>query len=173
LVITFIYSEKMAYSGRYKPKNPSKYAGDPTMVVYRSMWEKYCMMHFDGSSDVKSWSSEETVIPYVYDVDKKMHRYYMDFKVTWRDGSVTLVEVKPNKETTPPKKVNTRNKKYLTEALTYVKNMNKWEAANEYAKDRGWRFEIWTEVELREKGIMKKPLKPLKKLKPYSRKKTK
>jgi len=172
-VITFIYSEKMAYSGRYKPKNPSKYAGDPTMVVYRSMWEKYCMMHFDGSSDVKSWSSEETVIPYVYDVDKKMHRYYMDFKVTWRDGSVTLVEVKPNKETTPPKKVNTRNKKYLTEALTYVKNMNKWEAANEYAKDRGWRFEIWTEVELREKGIMKKPLKPLKKLKPYSRKKTK
>ena len=51
--------------------------------------------------------------------------------------------------------------------------MNKWEAANEYAKDRGWRFEIWTEVELREKGIMKKPLKPLKKLKPYSRKKTK
>ena len=172
-MITFIYSEKMAYSGRYKPKNPSKYAGDPTMVVYRSMWEKYCMMHFDGSSDVKSWSSEETVIPYVYDVDKKMHRYYMDFKVTWRDGSVTLVEVKPNKETTPPKKVNTRNKKYLTEALTYVKNMNKWEAANEYAKDRGWRFEIWTEVELREKGIMKKPLKPLKKLKPYSRKKTK
>ena len=33
----------------------------------------------------------------------------------------------------------------MTEALTYVKNMNKWEAANEYAKDRKWKFEIWTE----------------------------
>lgn len=163
----------MAYSGRYKPKNPKKYAGDPTAVVYRSMWEKSCMMYFDKSGDIKSWSSEEVVIPYMYDVDKKYHRYFMDFKVTWKDDSVSLIEVKPNKETTPPKKLNTRNKKYMTEALTYVKNMNKWEAANEYAKDRGWRFEIWTEVELREKGIMPKPLKPLKKMKPFTKKKTK
>jgi hypothetical protein len=29
--------------------------------------------------------------------------------------------------------------------MTYVKNINKWEAANEYAKDRGWKFVIWTE----------------------------
>jgi len=163
----------MAYSGRYKPKNPKKYAGDPTTVIYRSLWEKSCMMYFDKSGDIKSWSSEEVVIPYMYDVDKKYHRYFMDFKVTWKDDSVSLIEVKPNKETTPPKKLNTHNKKYMTEALTYVRNMNKWEAANEYAKDHGWRFEIWTEVELRERGIMAKPLKPLKKMKPFTKKKTK
>jgi hypothetical protein len=163
----------MAYSGRYKPKNPKKYAGDPTAVVYRSMWERHCMKYFDESNDIKSWSSEETVIPYMYDVDNKYHRYFMDFKVTWKDGSTTLIDVKPNKETTPPKKVNVRNKKYMTEALTYVKNMNKWEAAQEYAKDRGWKFEIWTEIELRNKGIMPKALKPLKKMKPFTKKKTK
>lgn len=163
----------MAYSGKYKVKNKSKYTGNCDNVVYRSMWEKYCMMYFDKSSEVKNWSSEEIVIPYVYDVDKKYHRYFMDFKVKWANGSVSLIEVKPNKETTPPKKTNTRNKKYMTEALTYVKNMNKWEAANNYAKDRGWKFEIWTEIELRIMGIMPKPLKPLKKMKPFTKKKAK
>tara|TARA_B110000305_G_scaffold215918_1_gene253868 strand:- start:3739 stop:4230 length:492 start_codon:yes stop_codon:yes gene_type:complete len=163
----------MAYSGRYKVKNKEKYQGDASTVVYRSLWERNCMKHFDESNEIKSWSSEEVVIPYIYDVDKRYHRYFMDFKVTWADGKTSLIEVKPNKETTPPKKINTRNKKYLNEALTYVKNMNKWEAANEYAKDRGWKFEIWTEIELRTKGLLPKPLKPLKKMKPYSRKKTK
>ena len=163
----------MAYKTKYNPKNKSKYIGNHENIICRSLWERRVCKYLDENVNILRWGSEEIKIPYYSPVDKKMHRYYMDFKVTWRDGSVTLVEVKPNKETTPPKKVNTRNKKYLTEALTYVKNMNKWEAANEYAKDRGWRFEIWTEVELREKGIMKKPLKPLKKLKPYSRKKTK
>ena len=32
-------------------------------------------------------------------------------------------------------------------------NTSKWEYAKEYAKDRGWVFEIWTEDELKEKGI--------------------
>ena len=30
----------MAYSGRYQVKNPKKYLGDPTQVVYRSLWER-------------------------------------------------------------------------------------------------------------------------------------
>lgn len=161
----------MAYSGKYRVKNKNKYKGDPTQVFYRSLWERHCMKHFDMSPDVISWSSEETVIPYLYDVDKSWHRYFMDFKVQWKDNSVTLIEVKPNNQTTPPKKVNTRNKKYLSEALTYVKNINKWKAAEEYAKDHGWKFEIWTEVELKSKGIMPKSTQPLKKLKPYKRKK--
>lgn len=162
----------MAYSGRYKVKNPLKYKGDSTTVIYRSMWEKYCMMYFDKSNEIKSWSSEEVVIPYLYEVDRKYHRYYMDFKVTWANGKTTLIEVKPKKETTPPTG-NKRTKRYISEGYTYVKNMNKWQAANEYANDRGWNFEIWTEVELRLMGIMPKQLKPLKKMKPFTRKKTK
>jgi hypothetical protein len=162
----------MAYSGRYRIKNPKKYKGDASTIVYRSHWEKYCMIYFDDSSDVKSWQSEETVIPYLYEVDRRYHRYFMDFAVTWKDGTTTLIEVKPKKETTPPTG-NKRTKRYINEGLTYVKNMNKWEAAQDYAKDRGWKFEIWTEDTLYAMKIMKKPLKKLKPLKPYSRKKTK
>jgi len=157
----------MAYSGRYTVKNKSKYKGDYTRVYYRSMWERHCMKHFDNSSDVVSWSSEEIVIPYLYEVDKRYHRYFMDFKVTWKNGETWLIEVKPHKETKPPTG-NKRTKKYITEAYTYVKNMNKWEAANEYCKDRKWKFMIWTEKELEAQNILPKKLKPLK---PFKRKK--
>ena len=57
----------------------------------------------------------------------------------------------------------------LTESFTYVKNQNKWKAASEYAKDRGWGFEIWTEKELTAMGIMPKSTKPLKPLKPFKK----
>lgn len=159
----------MAYSGRYKVKNASKYEGDHTQVYYRSMWEKYCMMFFDKDKRIKKWSSEEIIIPYLYEADKKYHRYYPDFKVTWASGNVSLIEVKPNKETKPPTG-NRRTKRYINEGFTYVKNVNKWEAAAEYCKDRNWHFEIWTEVELEAMGI--KP-KSTKRLAPYSRKKAK
>lgn len=165
----------MAHSGKYRVKNPAKYIGDHTLVIYRSMWEKYCMMHFDTSKKVRQWSSEEVIIPYFYEGDGRTHRYFPDFLVKWSDGSTSLIEVKPKKETLPPKG-GKRTKRYINEAYTYVKNMNKWEAADEYCKDRKWKFEIWTEVQLEQMGIKPKsikPLKPLKKLKPYSRKKTK
>lgn len=160
------------YQGKYKIKNPEKYAGDPSNVVYRSMWEKNVMRFLDENTDVIGWSSEEIVIPYYYDVDKRYHRYFPDFAVKWKNGKTSLIEVKPNKETRPPKG-NKRTKRYINEALTYVKNENKWEAAKEYCADRKWEFLIWTEVELESMGINKKPIKKLKPLKPYSRKKTK
>ena len=48
----------MAYSGKFKPKNPKKYKGDFTNIVFRSMWEKYCFKWCDENADVKSWSSD-------------------------------------------------------------------------------------------------------------------
>jgi len=130
------------------------------------------MQFFDQTDAIKEWSSEEIVIPYLYEVDKRYHRYFMDFKVVWENNTTTLIEVKPNKETKPPTG-NRRTKRYITEGYTFVKNQNKWEAANEYAKDRGWDFQIWTEIELRRMGILPKSTRPLKKMKPFSRKKTK
>jgi len=162
----------MAYSGKYKVKNIKKYKGDPDKVTYRSHWEKLCFMWCENNSKVKSWSSEETVVPYKWDIDKRMHRYFVDLKITFNDGKTILVEIKPEKETELPKNPN-KSKRYIGEAMTYVKNMNKWEAANEYAKDRGWEFQIWTENTLKSMGIMKdfkKKLKPLKPLKPYRKK---
>ena len=162
----------MAYSGRYKP-NIKKYRGNPDKVVYRSMWEKYAFMWCDKTDEVKSWSSEEIVVPYYYDVDKKYHRYFVDLKITFKSGKTILVEIKPEKETAPPTGAR-RTKKYISESLTYIKNMNKWEAADSYAKDRGWEFQVWTEDTLRKNGIMPKAqpgkLKPLKPLAPYRKK---
>jgi hypothetical protein len=84
-----------------------------------------------------------------------------------------LVEIKPDKETKPPTGKR-KTKQYISEGLTYVKNMNKWEAANEYAKDRGWEFQIWTEHTLQEMNLLPKSmpgkLKKLKPLPPYRKK---
>jgi hypothetical protein len=162
----------MAYSGKYRVQNTEKYKGDYTNVVYRSLWEKYCFKWCDENTEVKYWSSEETVIPYLYEVDKKFHRYFMDLRIVYKSGKTVLVEIKPENQLSPPSG-NRRTKRYITEGYTYIKNMNKWEAANEYAKNRGWEFQIWTENTLEAMGIMPKSIKPLKKMKPFSRKKPK
>lgn len=159
----------MAYSGKYTVKNKRKYKGDPGKVVYRSHWEKMVFMWCDKHDQIVEWSSEETIVPYFYEVDKKYHRYFVDLKIMFNTGETILVEIKPAKETEPPKKPD-KSKRYISEAMTYVKNMNKWEAADDYAKDRGWKFQIWTENTLQSMGIMPKvsgKLKPLKPLKPY------
>lgn len=101
----------------------------------------------------------------------------MDLKITYKDGRTVLVEIKPEKETVPPKRPD-KSKRYINEAMTYVKNMNKWEAAENFAKDRKWDFQIWTEKTLTEMGIMPKQskkggLKPLKPMKPFRKKKSK
>ena len=162
------------YSGKYIVKNKGKYEGDPSNIQYRSMWERHCFEWCDNNSKVTKWSSEEVIVPYYYEVDKRYHRYFVDLKIVI-EGKTLLVEVKPHKQTSPPKgKINTKSK--INEAYTYVKNSNKWEAANEYANDRGWKFVIWTEKELTEMGILPKTpgkLKKQKALRPYRKKKPK
>lgn len=156
------------YSGKYKVKNRTKYKGDADNVVFRSMWERNAFAWCDDNSEIKEWSSEEVVIPYYYDVDKRYHRYFMDLKITFKSGKTVLVEIKPEKETKPPKRPD-KSRRYINEAMTYVKNQNKWQAAAEFAKDRNWSFEIWTEKTLQNMGILPKQLKPLKPLKPYKK----
>ena len=166
----------MAYSGRYRVKNPKKYEGDHTKVTYRSLWEKHAFRWCDDNPKVVKWSSEEVIIPYLYEVDKRYHRYFMDLKIVLNDGKTWLVEIKPDKETRIPTG-NKNTKRYLNESFTYVKNINKWESCNEYAKDRGWKFVIWTEKNEPLKSLIPKstkPLKPLKKtLKPFRKKRKK
>lgn len=163
----------MAYSGRYQVVNRNKYKGDPDNVVYRSLWELSCFRWCDGNPKVKAWSSEEIIIPYYYDVDKKYHRYFPDLKIVMENKTL-LVEIKPDKETKPPTGAR-KTKKYINEGLTYVKNMNKWAAAEDYCKDRKWEFQIWTEDTLIDMGLLPKKMpgkikKPLKPLKPYRKK---
>ena len=155
------------YKGRYRVKNTKKYKGDYESVIYRSLWERHCFRWCDENPKVQSWSSEETVVPYYYEIDKRYHKYYLDLKITFKEGKTILVEIKPDKETKPPTG-NRRTRRYITEATTYVKNMNKWEAANDYATDRGWDFQIWTEKTLQEMKLLQGPAPgKLGKYKPY------
>ena len=116
----------MAYSGKYKVKNYKKYMGDPTQVVYRSLWEKHAFKWCDDNPKIKRWGSEEVIIPYLYEVDKRYHRYFMDLVIEYADGKTVLVEIKPANQTTPPTG-SRRTKRFINEAMTYVKNQNKWE----------------------------------------------
>ncbi len=157
----------MTYSGRYKVSNLKKYKGDFNSVYYRSMWERACFKWCDESPKIKEWSSEEVVIPYFYDVDKKYHRYFMDLKIKTNENKIILVEIKPDKQTRPPEGQR-KTKQYIAEGLAYVKNQCKWRAAKDYAADRNWDFQIWTEHTLQQMGILTKPVPgKLKKLKAF------
>lgn len=142
----------MAYKGKFKPKNTSKYKGNPTNIIYRSLWELKLMRYLDDHPDVVSWSSEEIAIPYKSPIDGKYHRYFPDFKIQRKDktGSVStlLIEVKPLKQTKPPEVASRVSKKYINEVATWGINQAKWKAAFEFCKDRNWQFSIMTEKEL-------------------------
>ncbi len=140
------------YSGFFKPKNLAKYSGDYKNIVYRSLWERNVFRWCDDNPQVLKWVSEEIVVPYYYPLDKKYHRYFVDLKFTTAQGTF-LIEIKPKSQTLPPKKPSRQTPRYLAEAATYVKNQCKWKAAEEYAKDRGWQFSIWTEDTIRSMGI--------------------
>ena len=141
-----------SYQGYFKPKNPQKYKGDPTNIVYRSSWELKLMTYLDLHKDIVTWGSEELIIPYRSPIDNKIHRYFPDFIVTKinKEGKkeTALIEVKPAAQTKPPKKQEKVTRKYITEVTTWGINEAKWKAANEYCKDRGWSFHIFTEREL-------------------------
>lgn len=143
----------MAYSGKYSVKNSSKYKGDPTRVVYRSLWERQVFRWLDFNDDVLQWCSEEIVIPYICQTDGKPHRYFVDLMVTLKNGETYLIEIKPKSQTIPPQKSSRKTKKYITEVLTYVKNESKWKAAKEYCQDRKWTFQVWTEETIKGLGI--------------------
>ena len=126
--------------------------GDPNNIICRSSWERKFCRYCDTQPNVLKWASEEFSIPYVSPKDGKVHRYYPDFLIEFRDvsGKVKkqIIEVKPKRQTKPPERKSRVTKSYLYEAATYEINMAKWKAAIEFAKDNGIEFRIITEDEL-------------------------
>lgn len=143
----------MSYSGKYTIKNKDKYLGDPFKVVYRSLWERQAFKWCESNPRIKRWNSEEVVVPYKCKTDNKLHRYFIDLLIEFDDGNIILVEIKPDKQTKPPKKQSRKTKRYINEVTTYIKNTSKWTAAQQYADHKGWKFQIWTENTLKNLGI--------------------
>ena len=142
----------MSYKGKYQPSYPKKYKGDPTKIIYRSLWERKFMVYCDSNTNILEWGSEEIALPYRSPLDNKVHRYYPDFyiKVKELNGSIKkyMIEVKPQKQTIEPKVQKRKTKGYIYEVREYARNQAKWKAAREFCKDRLWEFKIITEKEL-------------------------
>ena len=137
---------------RYKPKNPQKYQGNPNNIICRSSWERKFCVWGDVNKNIISWASEEMSIPYLSPKDNRVHRYYPDYliKVKEKNNKISsyVIEVKPKKQTQPPKKRSRVTKSYIYECQTYAINQAKWKAANEFCKDNKIEFKIITEDEL-------------------------
>lgn len=139
------------YKGLFTPKNPEKYVGDSTNIIYRSSWECRVMHWFDINESVISWASEELIIPYISPVDNKKHRYFPDFvaKMKLSNGSIKtyVIEVKPDKQTRKPTQ-SRRTKRFLEESITYAINQEKWRSADIFCQQQGWEFKVVTEKDL-------------------------
>ena len=142
----------MAYKGRYNPANPKKYKGNPQNIIYRSLWERKFMVYCDTNDKVLEWGSEEIIIPYISPWDSKVHRYFPDFyiKVKQSNGNIKkfIIEVKPKKQTRPPKPVVRKTKRWVNEVRTFGINEAKWKHATKWCKDNDMEFKILTEEEL-------------------------
>ena len=146
----------MSYKGYFKPRNPGKYKGDPTNIIYRSGLELRLMKFLDEQDNIVKWGSEELAIPYKSPIDGRYHRYFPDFyvkkKITDGTKREQLIEEKPSDQCKPPRKQNKVTKRYLTEVKNWGINSAKWKAAEEYCKDRRWTFIIITEKDLTPHG---------------------
>ena len=142
----------MSYKGKYRPTYPKKYTGDPTNIIYRSLWERRFMKYCDHNQNILEWGSEELALPYRSPIDGRIHRYFPDFyiKVKESTGQIKkyLIEVKPKHQTVEPAVQKRKTKQYIYEVVEYAKNQAKWKAAKDFCKDRLWEFKIITEDDL-------------------------
>lgn len=138
--------------GYFKPRNPQKYSGDPTNIIYRSSWELRFMDYLDRHPEVVQWASEEFCIPYRSPVDSRIHRYFPDFKIKKKlpngETQTIVIEIKPLYQSVPPEKNKKPTKKYIREVMTYGINEAKWKAAQQFCESRKWKFMVMTEKEL-------------------------
>lgn len=102
-------------------------AGD---VFYRSSYEKKAYEMLDADKNIISYQPEPFSIDY-HNAEGKTRRYRPDILVNKAKGKTTLIEVKPEWK--------------LKDALTILK----LDAGKNYAKQKGWRFEVWTEKKLK------------------------
>lgn len=139
--------------GKFKPQNPQKYKGDPTQIFFRSSYELKFMQYCDLTESITEYQSEEFFIPYISPIDNRVHRYFPDFFVKYKDKNgnnrTLVVEIKPKKDLkepdTNPKR---KTKSWAYQVKTWAVNQAKWKAAKEWCADRQYEFKILTEKDL-------------------------
>jgi len=142
----------MAYKGRYTPKNPQKYKGNPRGIIYRSSWERKMMVYCDTNKAILEWGSEEIIIPYLSPWDGRIHRYFPDFYIKVKQSSGTIkkfiIEVKPKNQCAPPAESRKKTRRWYKEAKAWGINSAKWKYATEWCASNDMEFKILTEDHL-------------------------
>ena len=155
--------------GYFKPNNLAKYKGDPSQIIYRSMWEHRFMTWCDIHPNITKWSSEPVAIPYINPCAKLVngsyqpakHNYYVDFYIlVEKDGETQswLIEIKPGMQVPTSEQLNRlgkminegnktdkKIKRYNYELKTLLVNRAKFLAAKKFAEERGCKFAVCDE----------------------------
>lgn len=100
------------------------------VVPFRSSYEKKALMKLDADDDVIKYEYESVVIEYQNPIKGITGSYLVDLLVYYKDGTVKLIEVKPNA--------------WLENPIVLAK----LEAAHAYASSNNMIFEIWEELVL-------------------------
>lgn len=143
---------KKYINGTFKPKNPNKYVGNITNIIYRSSYERTFMIYCDSNINILRWSSEPLAIPYLNPIDNKIHKYFIDFWIETNKGKF-LIEIKPYNQLSNPVLLEKKYSKkqlenFIYSKKEYIKNLAKWKAAKQFAAQNNWNFWIITEKDL-------------------------
>lgn len=137
--------------GVFSPRNKEKYRGN-SQPIYRSSYELKFMLWCDRNSNVIEWGSENVIIPYVSPLDNRVHRYYVDNYVCIKEGDVVikyLIEIKPSTQTVQPQLKKGQHKKtFEKNTIVWLKNKAKWESAQKFCEQKGYKWLLLTEKEL-------------------------
>jgi hypothetical protein len=145
----------MSYKGKYQPSFPKKYKGNPTNIVYRSLWERTFMKYCDTNENILEWFSEEICVAYFDPTTSKIRfidtsqTFISKLKRVMDQIKKYIIEIKPKKQTVEPIPQKRKTKGYIYEVYEYAKNQAKWKAAEEWCADRGYEFKVLTEDDLR------------------------
>lgn len=123
------YSPKTGKMKTKKPKFREGWFDSKKMkkkMHYRSGMEASLYEIIETIDDIIAYEVELIEIPYAH--EGTIHKYIPDLFVFFKDGRKEVWEVKPQDQ------------------LTLKKNEDKWYAAREACKARGWGFEVITET---------------------------
>ena len=130
------------HQGYIDPKALHKYydgcKNEP--VIYRSGLEYQFIEYCENSPMIVKWASEPIKIPYYSHLDGKECNYYPDYVIENNKGVRCIVEIKPYNQTIKPDMCDSQ---WLKEA--WIKNVDKWHAAKDFADKHGMKFIIVNE----------------------------
>ena len=118
---------------RFRGKFPSLKLN--RMVHWESMLERDAILHFEYHPLVVSYQEQPSIEIY-YDKHGEQHRYFPDFRLTFRDGEDLYVEIKPSR------------------VLATKVVRDKLQAVAKRFEEQGRRFRVMTEDDIRRQPLL-------------------